>query len=126
MLELCDRGATSLRARVALRARSLRVDPEDDDAGARVGGGQVAVQDLLDPERRRRDVHALLDLQRELARGDLVDAAAADDQALARRRACCAASTKRARWASVSSITRVQVAASAAPAIAVKASSGET
>ena len=49
------------------------------------------------PERRDRDVQALLDLQRELARGDLVEAAAGDDQALAAVRACAAISREARR-----------------------------
>ena len=74
-----------------------------------VGGGQVAVQDLLDPERRDRDVQALLDLERELARGDLVDAAAGDDQALAAGERRARPRRTRSRRASVPSITRVHV-----------------
>ena len=65
------------------------------------------------PERRDRHVHALLDLQRELARGDLVDAAAGDDQPLAAGSVRGGVREARSRWASAPSITRLRVAASA-------------
>ena len=86
----------------------------------------MAVQDLLEAERRDRDVHALLDLQRELAGGDLVDAGAGDDQPLAAGERLRARSANAVAQGERLSITRVQVSASAAPAIAVSASSGET
>ncbi len=82
--------------------------------------GQVAVQDLLQAERRDRLVQALLDLERQLAGGDLVDAGAGDDQALAAgerlRGVARSAGAGRACPRSPAS----HVAASAAPAIAVK------
>ena len=79
------------------------------------------------PERRDRHVQALLDLERQLARGDLVDAAepVTISRSHAGQRLGGLLEARRAGRA-CPSITRVQVAASAAPAIAVKASSGET
>ena len=111
---ISDRRACRARRRPRARrwracraaSRRGRVDPDDDDARALVGRGQVAVEDLLDAERRDRDVRALLDLERELARGDLVDAAAGDDQPLAARERRARLRRSACACASVSSITR--------------------
>ena len=47
-VELGDRGEHVARRACRAASARARVDPDDDDPGARVGGGQVAVQDLLD------------------------------------------------------------------------------